>query len=183
MGLIVTLSEHLHHDAVERSLDEAPYHEELRDAATEVIAAVHGLPDAMNAKLSQIEVYVGRAGATPTLVKNRWAYRFEAFKRKPSCVALVVFQAPTYFVRTERWERAAQLLIRSLKSAGALCCANVLTGDSGRWPETDECAIYMVARKRKGPRCTPMQESDLHTSTLPGQLRLLPHAPRETAPR
>lgn len=151
MGLVLNLAETLDTHAIGQSLQAAPPHMELRHAATEVIAAIHGLPEVRGAELSQIEVYLGRAGAAASFIKNRWTARFEAFGRAPSSVALVVFRAPTSFVRGYRWERAAQLVLRSLQNNKALCCANALTGDSGRWPPTAECAIYLVARRRKGP--------------------------------
>lgn len=151
MGLVLPLSTKLDPGAIQGSLDAASLVHDLRDAAREVIRAVHGLPDVMNADLGQIEVYLGRAGAAPKYVKNRWLTRYEKFKQAPSAVALVVFRAPTSYVRGYKWERAGQLLIGSLKNSKALCCANVLTGDSGRWPDTVETAIYLVARLRKGP--------------------------------
>lgn len=161
MGLILNLSHNLETHAVEQSLAAAPRTLDLREAVKEVIAAVHGLPDVMGKSLRKIEVYVGRAGATAPHVRNRWLTRYEEFQRAPSTVALVVFRAPTYYVRDDRWERAAQLMIRSLTNAGALCCANALTGDSGRWPTTNECAIYLVARAVRGPMGRGLNQSAL----------------------
>lgn len=152
MGLVLQLSSKIDSGAIQGSLDAAPLVHDLREAAREVIRAVHGLPDVMNADLGQIEVYLGRAGAAPKYVKSRWLMRYEKFKCAPSAVALVVFRAPTSYVRGYKWERAGQLLIGSLKNSKALCCANALTGDSGRWPDTVETAIYLVARLRKGPK-------------------------------
>lgn len=161
MGLILALNQNLETHAVEQSLAAAPRILDLREAVTQVIAAVHGLPGVMDKNLRQIEVYVGRAGATAPHVRNRWVTRYEAFQRAPSAVALVVFRAPTYCVRDERWEGVAQRMIGSLTDAGALCCANALTGDSGRWPTTNECAIYIVARARKGPAGYGVDQSAL----------------------
>jgi len=54
-------------------------------------------------------------------------------------------------VREQSWERTAQRVVGSLTQNRALCCANALTGDSGRWPDVDECALYVVSRLRRGP--------------------------------
>lgn len=151
MGLVVSLADDFDSHAASLSLEAAPRHRKLRDAVEDVILAIHGLPAVMNAQLPQLEVYVGRAGATPGHLRNRWSARFEAFERAPSTTALVALRASTSTVQSERWERTAQLLINSLTRNGALCCANALTGDSGRWPDTEDCAIYIVARRRRGP--------------------------------
>lgn len=59
-------------------------------------------------------------------------------------------------------ERAGHLIVNALTRNSALCCANALTGDSGRWPETDECVIYVVARTRKGPAGYGVDDHALH---------------------
>lgn len=162
MALIIPLADEYGGDSLWDALHSAPRHRRLRDAVPDVITAIHGLPMAMAAHLSQIEVYVGRSGASASHLRSRWSARFEAFERVPSVVALVAVRAPTALVQGERWERTAHLLLASLKRSGALCCSNATAGDVGRWPETEDCAIYVVARQRRGPARDRIRPSALN---------------------
>lgn len=63
---------------------------------------------------------------------------------------MMAFRTHTSLMRTEKWELAAQRFIRFLEQRRVLCCANVAAGGAGRWPNTRETAIYLVARKRSG---------------------------------
>lgn len=149
-------------DDLDYALYETPRAPALRAAASTVVRSIHALPDAMGCDLRQLEVYLGRAGADYGYLRNRWQARFEAFNRAPSTHAMVVVRAPTGKLRDQRWERAGHLIVNALTRNNALCCANALTGDSGAWPDTDECVIYVVARTRKGPAGHGVDDRALH---------------------
>ena len=155
MGLFVRLQNLDSHrdEDLDAALQDAPLRTKLREGVHDVIAAIHGLPDVVEAPLSRLEVYVGRAGSTASHLRNRWVARFnhEAFGRAPSTHAVVALRARTELVRRQSWERTSQRVVNSLSNHSALCCANAVTGNCGRWPTVDECAIYVVARVRRGP--------------------------------
>ncbi len=136
----------------------------LRDAVERAIRAIHGLPAVLGAELQKIEVYVGRSGASAMHLRNRWFTRLDEFNRVPSTHAMVVATTSTARLREQRWERFAQLVVKRLQEHGALCCANALLGESGRWPATDDSVIYIVARVRKGPVGYPVDETDVNAA-------------------
>ena len=138
-------------DELQNLIDSAGRAISLRVAVERVIRAIHGLPDVLEVDLQQIEVYVGRAAATVQQLRNRWWTRMESFDYAPSTHAMVVTVTPTDRLRTQRWERAAQLIVNHLQKNDALCCSNAILGQSGRWPDAEDSFIYLVARKRKGP--------------------------------
>jgi len=146
------------------ALKEATRAQQLREAAPLVIAAIHGLPAAMDAELSQLDVYIGRAGASVTHLRNRWLARRAAFQGAPSTRAVVAVRAKTRRIREENWERTAQRVVNSLTAHGALCCSNALTGDSGRWPDLEDSVIYLVARLRRGKIGVGVRESALRSA-------------------
>lgn len=164
MALIVPMQrfDNYTRDDLDYAIYETPRAPTLRAAASTVVRSIHALPDAMSCDLRQLDVYLGRAGANYNYVKNRWLTRFEAFDFAPSTHAMVVVRTSTGKLRDQRWERAGHLIVNALTRNNALCCANALTGDSGRWPETNECVIYVVARTRKGPAGHGVADHALH---------------------
>lgn len=136
---------------LERALEEAPRHSELRSAVGDIIRSVHGLPEVMECELSQLDVYIGRAGSTFRHVRARWGVRFESFERAPSTHSVVAVRGNLTRVKQQKWEEKAQRVLGVLTRNSALCCANAVTGDCGRWPDTRDVAIYVVARRRRGP--------------------------------
>jgi hypothetical protein len=144
---------------LEQLLTEAPQVSSLREAVDSVMRAIHGLPDIMGCELSQVEVYLGRAAAKPPRLRQRWEdgrFRFEEWR---STIAMVTFRTRKSLIRTEKWELTAQRFIRFLEKRRVLCCANVAAGGAGRWSDTRETAIYLVARKRRGrPTFEPTDE-------------------------
>ncbi len=153
MAVVVRLSEldRYPNEYLAQALDGAPKVSDMREAVTVVIRDLHGLPDTMDCQLSQLEVYLGRAAAMPSRLRQRWRNQFGKFKEWRSTHAIVSVRALTAHIRDKGWEKAAQRLIKLLERRRALCCANALVGSQGRWPDSDETAIYIVARKRKGP--------------------------------
>lgn len=133
-----------------RAINETRRTRYLRDAATAVIEAIHGLPELMETDLSRLEVYIGRSAASAYHIRGRWNARLDAFSNAPSTHALIAARTTTDRLRDEKWERTAQRVINSLVQHNALCCSNALTGDSGRWPSDEESIIYLVARLRRG---------------------------------
>jgi hypothetical protein len=136
----------------------------LRDAVKCTIRAIHGLPDILGVELQKIEVYVGRAGATAPHVRNRWWARLEEFAYAPSSHAMVVASTRTDRFREQRWERAAQLIVNRLVDNRALCCANALLGESGKWPSTEDSLVYIVAKARKGPTPPPASQNQVNAA-------------------
>ncbi|MCP9456661.1 MAG: hypothetical protein NNA18_11215 [Nitrospira sp.] len=131
-------------------LDGAPQVSKLKEGVEVVMRAIHGLPEIMDCELSQVEVYLGRAAAEPARLRQRWGERLFWFEGWRSTVAMVAFRTRTSLIRTEKWELTAQRFVRFLQQRGVLCCANAHMGGAGRWPDTRETAIYLVARKRRG---------------------------------
>ncbi len=145
-------------------IEEAMRPTSLREAVETVIRAIHGLPDALGAELQKIEIYVGRAGASAMHVRNRWWARLDYFDYAPSTHALVVARTSTEILRGERWERAAQLIVNRLEEKRALCCANALYGESGKWPGTTDSVIYLVAKVRRGPPKAPATTNQVNAA-------------------
>ncbi len=148
----------------QRAIEAAPRAVRLRDAAATVIAAIHGLPEVMGAELSQLDIYLGRAGACPGYIRGRWKARKRVFEHAPSTCAIIALRAKTTLIREESWERSAQRIINRLTYHKALCCSNALTGDSGRWPDIDETVIYVVSRLRRGKVGIGMRHSALNAA-------------------
>lgn len=164
-------------DALEDLIAKAPRAETLRDAASEVIRGIHGLPDVVECELQQLEVYIGRAGATSGHLRGRWLARGDQLDWARSLHAFAAVRAATTRLRKERWESGAQRIIGALTKNRALCCSNALTGDSGRWPETRESLIYVVARARRGKRGDSVNATRIHAAVA--ELIMEPQLPRE----
>lgn len=147
-----------------RAISETRRTEYLRDAATAVIEALHGLPALMETELSRLDVYIGRSAASAHHVRARWVARLQAFEGAPSTHALVAARTTTHRLREQRWERTAQRVINSLVEHQALCCSNALTGDSGRWPADQESLIYIVARVRRGKPSSGVRDAALKSA-------------------
>jgi hypothetical protein len=132
---------------------QAPRPRDLRSTIRYFIKSIHGLPEVMKCDIRQIKVYVGRAGATSTHLRQRWKVRFEdeEFAKAPSTHAMVVAQAPTQRIQDNNWESIALRFATTLDRNDALCCANAIVGSSGRFPETDDSVLYLVARIKQGP--------------------------------
>jgi hypothetical protein len=153
MGTLFPIGEYtLASEIGQNLIDDVPLCGSLREAVELMIRAIHGLPEAIGAAdLKQIVVYLGRAGTTPTHVRNRWEHRLTEFSDAPSAHAMVVARGRTAQIRRERWEDAGNRIIRSLDGHGALCVANARLGSAGPWPETRETVLYLVVRRRRGP--------------------------------
>jgi hypothetical protein len=145
-------------------INEAPRVDQLRDAIEKVITGIHGLPGIIGCELQQLEVYVGRSGATSGHLRQRWETRAAKLENVPSLHAFAALRTSTVRLQKERWERGAQLIVRSLESNRALCCSNAITGDSGRWPETKESVIYVVGRARRGKRGEAVKEARVNAA-------------------
>ncbi|HEX8441593.1 hypothetical protein [Archangium sp.] len=137
-------------DQLDAAMNSVPEYEDLRDAVGQVIRAIHGLPEAVDRELRQIEIYLGRAGYDPNLIRNRWRYRYDVLGKPPSAMALPIFSASTARMRNESWERKSHLIIQSLSKRNALCCSNAAVGDNGPWPSTRKSVVYLVAKLRPG---------------------------------
>lgn len=151
-------------DDFERTLKETPRTRHLRDAATAVIEAVHGLPYMLETDLSKLVVYIGRTGAAVNHIRGRWSSRFGAFEYAPSTHALIAARTTTDRLREEKWERAAQRIINSLVQHNVLCCANALTGDNGNWPAEEDSVIYLVVRVQRGRPSSRDDKAALHAA-------------------
>lgn len=154
----------------EHAIKAAPNVTSLKDAAAEVIRSLHGMPEHVGCDLSQLQVYLGRAGATASHVANRWRARFAdpLFADTPendTTHALVAFRAPTTQVREGRWETTGQRILNALGMSKALCCANAKLHDGGAWPDTASTAIYLVAKKAPRVRVSSVDSSRLHEAT------------------
>ncbi len=151
-------------EELQQMISDAGRARSLRDAVQRAIRAIHGLPNVLGAELQKIEIYVGRAGASAFHLRNRWFTRLDEFRRVPSTHAMVVANTSTTRLRAQRWERFAQLVVKRLQENGALCCANALLGESGRWPSTEDSVIYIVARVRRGPLGAPVDAADVNAA-------------------
>ena len=142
----------------------APRPRDLRSTIRYFIRSIHGLPEVMKCDIRQLKVYVGRAGATSTHLRQRWKVRFkdDEFEQAPSTHAMVVAQAPTHRIQEHDWESVALRFVTTLDRNDALCCANAIVGSSGRFPETDDSVLYLVARRKQGPigNCARMDKVD-----------------------
>jgi hypothetical protein len=135
---------------IQDAIDMAPELFSFREAVGTIIQAIHGLPEALDCELRQIEVYLGRAGGAADLLKGRWKVRLKSFGSAPSTHAMAVFRSSTARLRKGGWERAAHRVIGALERNNALCCANAVAGSNGPWPATRQTTIYLVARTKPG---------------------------------
>lgn len=142
---------------VQDAIDLAPELYSFRDAVSTIIQAIHGLPEALDCELRQIEVYLGRTGSDADSLKNRWRVRHQSFDSAPSTHAMAVFRSSTATLRKGGWERAAQRVIGAMERNKALCCANAVAGSNGPWPSTKQATIYLVARTKPGRSSAPSE--------------------------
>ena len=138
-------------EQIDEAIRDAPRMTTMPNAVCQVIRAIHGLPEVLEADLSKLDVYIGRAGATSSHVRNRWSVRYEALKYAPSAHAAVILRGHTTKLMEERWEAKAQRLVEMLKTHHGLCCSNAVVGTMGKRPQSDDTAIYVVARVKNGP--------------------------------
>jgi hypothetical protein len=119
--------------------------------ASNVIRTIHALPHLWDdASLSEVEVYIGRAGATPKHVFNRWQAHLDTKRHQHG---VVVLRCDTSLVGV--WETAAVRTLRSLHSHGRLCVKNASATGQGIVPAERESCIYLTWAMTKPRRIEP----------------------------
>ncbi|MBI5855286.1 MAG: hypothetical protein HZB35_08700 [Nitrospirae bacterium] len=152
-------------DHLADALNQAPLVDTLHEAVRSVIRGIHGLPEVMQCDRSQLDVYIGRAAAEPARLRQRWVQRYNKFEGWRSLHAIVCVRGLTSRIRGKGWEEKAQRLIKLLEDRGALCTANALVGNNGRWPPpSSETAIYVVARTRRGRPADDLPPSQINSA-------------------
>jgi hypothetical protein len=135
---------------LEAGIATAPSYARFADAGRHVIRCIHSIPtlwdEATDSPLNEIEVYVGRAGATARHVSSRWKEHLDKKRHDHGIIAL---RCSTDVV--DKWETAAVRAIKSLDSRGHLCVRNASASGQGSLPDTDESVIYITWAKDLTP--------------------------------
>jgi hypothetical protein len=136
---------------LEDALNSAPRYGRFADAGKHIIRTIHALPHLWeDASLSEVEVYIGRAGATPRHLFNRWKAHLGGKRHQHG---VVVLKCDTDLV--EAWETAAVRTLRSLDRHGRLCVKNASASGQGTLPGEPECCIYLTWAMTKQRRIDP----------------------------
>jgi hypothetical protein len=134
----------------------APFYRRFSAAGQHVIKSIHAIPRLYrDIVLGDIEVYLGRAGGTPEHVLGR--YRAHYNKRNHT-FGVVLFSGDTDDVIS--WEGTCNRLIKRLADGNHLCVANLVAGENGPAPSTDEAFVYMTWRfidRRRVGKPTPTE--------------------------
>ncbi len=132
-------------DELEDGLGAAPYYERFADAGKLVIRTIHSIPHLWEDwSLGEVEVYLGRAGATPQHVLNRWSSHRTG---KGHQHGVVIVECDTNVV--EAWERGANRIIRRLRDDGRLCVKNAAASGQGALPRVDTSCIYVTWKRTR----------------------------------
>jgi pyruvate/2-oxoacid:ferredoxin oxidoreductase beta subunit len=110
----------------------------VRGALKEVAAVVH--------KASNHTVYVGRTYPEPRGLRARFKHHIE---EKGAIWIAAAVRCPLEKARDERWEGIMIRWAKMKARIGRLCCNNNVDSDIGRWPNSDEILIYVVACRRR----------------------------------
>ncbi len=156
-------------DEIAEGLATAPRYERFADAAKSIILAIHAIPRLReDTSLGQVEVYVGRAGATPRHILNRWKTHREEKKHQHGLVAI---ECPTHVV--ELWERAAIRVVNKLRNDGRLCVKNASSSSQGQLPGEEYSCIYVTWKKSTEIELEPSSRAYVEevASEVAGQLR------------
>lgn len=131
------------HSDIRDGINAAPAYQRFGPAVKHVIRSIHGIPKLFeDLELGQIEVYLGRAGATEEHVHGRFGSHFE---NKDHEHGAILFEGATKDVVS--WEGWANRIIKSLQARGMLCVANIIAGKNGRTPSTPTSVVYMTWRE------------------------------------
>ena len=118
----------------------APRHDRFAQAARHIIRTIDSIPDLFDdVERGDLELYVGRAGATPGHVFNRFR---DHHGGKGHSFGMVVLRCDTRVVAI--WEGAANRVIKLLQQRRQLCVANVSAHGGGGIPAHDESSIYLT---------------------------------------
>lgn len=144
--------------ALEEGLDAANSCVRFADAGKRVIRAIHALPTLWDDKpsLAEVEVYIGRSGATPGHVYNRWKSHFES---KGHRHGMVVLTCDTDVVGL--WESAAVRTLKGLHRRRRLCVKNASATGEGKLPELKASCIYLTWAMRAPGRVEPAERNML----------------------
>ena len=129
------------HAWLSNGLCQAPSHSRFVPAARHIICAIHSIPDLFeNVERGDLELYVGRAAATPGHVYNR--FRDHHTSEKGHQFGMVVLRCETRVVAL--WEGVANRAIKLLQHRRQLCVANVSAHGGGSMPAHEESSIYIT---------------------------------------
>lgn len=129
-------------DHVGDGLKAAPFFTRFSDAGQHVIRSIHAIPKLFgDVERGEVEVYLGRAGATTKHVMNRFR---DHRGSKDHEFGMVLFVGATDDVAS--WEGTANRILMGLMARGQLCVANAVAGSQGRRPDESESCVYLTWR-------------------------------------
>jgi hypothetical protein len=129
-------------DHVGDGLEAAPFFTRFSDAGQHVIRSIHAIPKLFgDVERGEVEVYLGRAGATSKHVMNRFR---DHRGSKDHDFGMVLFVGATDDVVS--WEGTANRILMGLMARGQLCVANAVAGSQGRRPDEAESCVYLTWR-------------------------------------
>lgn len=115
-----------------------PLFTRFADAAEALLRTIHSLPTLYpRATLSQLSLYLGRAGATPEHLLARWRDHASPEERGHD-YAVVLFRASTPDIL--HWERLANRALLLLAARDRLLVANIAADGRGPAPATPTSA-------------------------------------------
>jgi len=125
---------------LDEGIGRAKFYERFADAGKHVVRVIHSLPKMRDdTPLDRIEVYIGRAAATPKHIRARWQ---EHLDHKSHEHGAIILRCDTDVV--SHWETAAVRAIKGLESRGRLCVRNASASGHGALPSTKESVIYIT---------------------------------------
>lgn len=150
----------VHWTHIDEGITAAPSYRRFSSAGQHVIRSIHAIPRLFSdVVLGEVEVYLGRAGATSEHVLGRFR---EHRGKKGHTWGVVLFCGATDDVIS--WEGTCNRLIKKLATGGHLCVANITAGENGPAPSTDESVVYMtwrLIRQQPVGKPTPRQIEDI----------------------
>jgi hypothetical protein len=124
-------------------LNAAPARERFTLAGQEIIKTIHTIAVLHeDHALDQVEVYIGRAGASPRHVLNRWRGHYQTKKHRHG---VIVLQSATE--KIARWEDGAVKVLKRLDHHGRLCVKNASASGQGALPDEPQSCIYITWRR------------------------------------
>lgn len=123
------------------------------------IETIHAVPRLYGVDGSQVEFYLGRAGATTKHVLQRL---FDHFANKHHEGAIVLARCQTSTAL--KWEDVAVKILNNLRDRNKLCVANIACSSVGRIPKTEESIIYLTWKILKVPaRISLVKRNDIQS--------------------
>lgn len=160
---------------LQRAVEAAPLLRRIADAGKLVVRHIHTVPRLYRAAaLGDVDLYLGRAGATARHVHGRFSHHA---RDKGHSAGTVVLRCATTDV--VRWEGVAVRVLRALQLRERLCVANIAASGAGAIPRVPESVIYLTWRtreRRKPLRMAQRRDIAAIARQVSAEMDEVPHA-------